>query len=200
MGRSYSAISARAILTSPITAQTFHGRFNPFPLPIGKSQGVGLGPTDPTPYLAVGTTTRLHTIAWLKDSVETRVDFDSGAEVDCVSIEFVKTHQLEREKLTTPALKVAGDLGIHNYGAFRVPLIFHDSRGATRSITRPCVAINRDPASNSPVLLSMTTLIDHRIHLIPWKNEWWFESITFDVCSPHQFAKACRNKLVSSLL
>ena len=84
---------------------------------------------------------------------------------------------------------------MNNYGVYRVNLTLTDSRGTTRRIMRPCVAIDRDPRPEGhPVLLSMTTLVEERIHLSPWRRQWWFENPAFEVLTPHKFQKVTRNQ------
>src|SRR5204863_9941284 len=140
----------------------------------------------------------MSTKGWINRLV-TNVDLDSCAEVDCISYEFAKRLQLQQAKLSAPLLEAAGRLRMNNYGVYRVPLTLTDSRGATRQITRPCVAIDRDPRPEGhPILLSMTTLVEERIHLSPWQRQWWFEhsaaSYEFKLATPYQFEKAARNQ------
>jgi hypothetical protein len=39
----------------------------------------------------------------------------------------------------------------------------------------------------------MTTFEDHHIHLSPANRQWWFETPSIEILSPHKFAKQCCN-------
>ena len=142
----------------------------------------------------MGTQPRLHTPVTVKDNIKTHADLDSCAEVDIVSHEFVKNHRLEQAKLTAPLVTAINRRSTPTYGVWKVPITAVDSRGTTRSFERSCVAIDRDPRlEGSPILLSMTTLCDLRIHLSAWNRKWWFETSATELLSPHKFTKASRN-------
>jgi transposase InsO family protein len=138
------------------------------------------------------------TIRGYKD-IETHADLDSCAELDVISITFALQQRLDRAKLTHPLIEAVNNLPVPTYGVWNVPIIATDSRGTRREFTRPCVAIDRDPrAEGSPVLLSMTTLTDLRVHLSPYNRNWWFEveAAKISLLTAYKFAKACRRRAV----
>lgn len=142
----------------------------------------------------MGTEPRFHIPITVGDGIQTNADLDSCAEVDIVSYEFAKKHRLQQAKLTAPLISAINRRSTSTYGVWRIPITMVDSRGTTRSFQRSCVAIDRDPRiEGSPVLLSMTMLRDHRIHLSTWNRKWWFESSPTELLSPHKFTKASRN-------
>lgn len=97
--------------------------------------------------------------------------------------------------MTAPIIEAVNQITTPTYGVWRVPITAVDSRGTSRTFERPCVAIDRDPRlEGSPVLLSMTTLRDQRVHLSAWNRQWWFENTAaaLALLTPRKFAKACR--------
>lgn len=126
----------------------------------------------------------------VKNDTETHADLDSCAEVDVVSYEFVKNHRLEQARLTAPLITAINRRKTPTYGIWRVPITVVDSVSATRSCERSCVAIDRDPRlEGSPILLSMTTLCDLRIHLSAWNRKWWFETSATELLPPHKLPR-----------
>jgi hypothetical protein len=97
----------------------------------------------------VRTTKRFHVPVTITDSerntFETFADFDSCAEVDVVSIQFVRMHHFKQAQLRAPNITGVTDDEARTYGVWEVPLTLRDSRGAVRRLVRPCVGIDRDP-------------------------------------------------------
>lgn len=88
----------------------------------------------------------------MRNDIETYADLDSGAEVDLVSFEFVKTYKFQQAKLTAPLIHAINQFSTPTYGVWSIPLTVTDSRDITRRFTRSCVAIDRDPRLHgSPV-------------------------------------------------
>lgn len=161
--------------------------------PTGKRQRDGVNPT-PSSFPVVGTRTRFHIPITARNDLETHADLDSGAEVDLVSFEFVKTYKFQQAKLSEPFIHAINQRPTPTYGVWTIPLEATDSRGITRRFTRSCVAIDRDPRLHgSPVLLSMTTIHDLDIHISGQSGHWWFGTPAIEILPPKKFAKQARN-------
>jgi transposase InsO family protein len=146
----------------------------------------------------IGITQRFHVPIQIKGRIalETHADLDSCAEVDIISEQFARKHQLRQSRLTPPILEAAGKINIPTYNAWEVPIVATDSRGTTRVFTRICVGIDRDPRlEGSPVLLSMTTLSSLRVILDTGDRRWWFHQSPrdFEILQPRKFKKTVRN-------
>lgn len=141
----------------------------------------------------MGTRIRFHIPITVRNNLETHADLDSCAEVDLVSYDFVKKYKFQQAKLTEPLIYAINRRDTPTYGVWTIPIEATDSRGITRRFTRACVAIDRDPhLTGSPVLLSMTTIHDHDIHIAGRSRQWWFESKALEILKPKRFAKAAR--------
>ena len=153
-----------------------------------------MNPTTLIPRESIGISQRF-AIPVVIERQQTFVDLDTAAEVDIVSFEFVQKHNFRPAKLTIPSLQAVGNLSVPTHGAFIIPITLKDSRGTEKKVKRPCITVERDPDLNgSPVLLSMTTLTELKIHLLPWKRTWWFENPKFELITARQLAKECRNQ------
>lgn len=142
----------------------------------------------------MGSAQRFSIPAIVGDLLKTNVDLDTGAEVDIISVSLAKQCRFELAKKTAPILEAVGNFRVPTYGVYTVPITLTDSRGTTRTVERPCIAVDRDPdLKGSPVLLSMTSLVEMKIYLIPNGQKWWFEAPSMELCSPHRFAKKARN-------
>ena len=107
--------------------------------------------------------------------------------------------KLQPTLLVAPQIAAVNMASTPSYGVWDVLIVATDSRGTTRRFTRACVAIDRDPRpEGSPVLLSQTTLVDHRIHLVLYRNSWWFEigSEGLEILKARKFTKIYRNKAI----
>jgi len=119
-----------------------------------------VNPTTLIPLNSIGISQRF-AIPAVIDRQQTYVDLDTAAEVDIVSLEFVQKHQFQPAGLNLPSIQAVGDLSVPTHGAFTIPLTLTDSRGTIKEVKRPCIAVERDlEPSGSPVLLSITTLIE----------------------------------------
>lgn len=156
-----------------------------------------MNPTGPDSWPQVGTVTRLHVPITVGNDIRTHADLDTCAEVDLVSVDFVKEHRLNRAKFNPPLIQAVGGKSVSTYGVWNVPLTICDSRGTEKVLNRPYVAVDRDPRlEGSPVLLSNTTLVGQKIVLVPWKGYWWFETAkpSMEILTASRFAKACKNR------
>lgn len=146
-------------------------------------------------YPIVGSMSYFTTAATLRNGLEIQVDFDICAQLDIVSIDFAKKQHLKQVNLRAPQLCTVGELKCPNYGVYQVPLTLVDSRGTAKTIERPCVAVDQDPnPANSPVLLLMTTLSQYSIIISTANQQWWFTNPKFELRTPHQFTKDCKNE------
>jgi hypothetical protein len=124
-----------------------------------------VNPTTLTPLKSIGISQRFSVPAVIGQK-QTRIDLDTAAEVDIVSLEFVQRHKFKPANLTIPSIQAVGDLSVLTHGAFTIPITLTDSRGTTKQVKRPYIAVERDP-NGSSVLLSMTALTELKIHLVP---------------------------------
>jgi hypothetical protein len=161
---------------------------------IGKSQRVGVEAGTPNPLDKIGTAIRLHIAITVWNDIEMHADLDSGAEVDIVSHKFAQQYGLRRAPLTGVIILAINQRSTPTYGVWIVPITATDSRGTARTFERCCLAIDRDPRlEESPVLLSMTTVRDEYVDLLPYKLQWWYVAPSYSIATPHQFEKECRN-------
>ena len=104
----------------------------------------------------------MHTSVIIKTKIgeiKTNTDLDTGAQVDVVSIEFVKKAKLDQAKMTCPIMQAYNRQTRIAAGVWKVPLEATDSRGTIKIFERPCVAVPWDgDLLGSPILLSQTTL------------------------------------------
>jgi len=154
--------------------------------------------TRPSAYPHIRVGTRVHTPITVHSQVDTKThaDLDTCGEVDIISIAFAREHRLRQAHLSPVLLRAVHDSKVPTYGVWIVPLTVVDSRGVSRKIVRPCMAIDRDPrALGSPVLLSVTTLTDEHIVIDARENRWWFatRSHQLEILTPKKFAKICRS-------
>jgi hypothetical protein len=130
-----------------------------------------------------------------REACETHADLDSCAEVDLISYDFA--YRADLHQLGTSELLVHGTGGkLPTYGAWEVPIAVTDSRGRKMIFSRPCLAIDRDQwPEGSPVLLSMTPMVDLWIHVELSTRRWWVEwkKRDFEVLSAYKFVKKARS-------
>ena len=99
-------------------------------------------------------------------------DLDTCTEVDIISIRYAREQTLRLVHPPAPVLRAVGELKVPSYRVYKVPLTITDSRGTQKRFEQLYVAIDRDfRQEGSPILLSRTTLNDHRIYLAPFKDQ-----------------------------
>ncbi|KAK5989713.1 hypothetical protein PT974_00533 [Cladobotryum mycophilum] len=78
----------------------------------------------------------------------------SGAEVDVISVTFAEKYKLTKSlAVIPPYLRDAEEKGMKTYGVWEVPLRLVDTRGTTKTFTRLCVGIDRDPREQGSPLV-----------------------------------------------
>ena len=104
---------------------------------------------------------------------------DSYAEMDFVSIEFVRSQGLKpcnrkNHSHKIPSIEAAGCLAIKTYGVYHLHCTITDRWGRQFSFARPFVAMDRDP-EDAPILLGRPALQEFRIVLVNSTMDWEFE-------------------------
>jgi reverse transcriptase-like protein len=104
---------------------------------------------------------------------------DSYAEMDFVSIEFVRSQGLKpcnrkNHSHKIPSIEAAGCLAIKTYGVYHLHCTITDRWGRQFSFARPFIAMDRDP-KDTPILLGRPALQEFRIILINSTMDWEFE-------------------------
>jgi hypothetical protein len=115
--------------------------------------------------------------------------------VDLISYAFALKHKLQLASYKAIPLTSVGEFGIPVYGVYWIPVTLTDSRGTTRQYKRACLAVDRDHRDDgSPLLLSRGFLDDARIHLIPYRDHWYFDvhQSRLEMLPPKKFTKECR--------
>jgi hypothetical protein len=103
-----------------------------------------------------------------------KIDLDTQAQVDLVSISFVEKFGLELSTKSLVPVVGIQEAAVSTYGVYQVPLLLKDHFGNQRKETRDCIAIKRK-RSESVLLLGTPGLEHFRIGLESHPKDWWLQ-------------------------
>ena len=113
------------------------------------------------PLLGDSTLERLHTTGVLRSHVNVpfAIDLDTCAEINVVSIDFVRKHKLQWIGDESPRIRFMDHHFAKVCGVYQVPLSLTDCQGVTREAIIPYIVVERSPfRDDSPVILGIPVL------------------------------------------